>query len=457
MELADQDTIVAIATPPGEGGIGVIRLSGVEAENLLLQHFQPGMPGESLQSHKLYYGKIVGAEGEMIDEVLAVVMRSPRSYTREDVVEIQCHGGRVVQTRILHLLVDSGARLARPGEFTLRAFLNGRIDLAEAEAVIDLIRSRSEAAFHVALGQMTGKLSKKIHQYRDQLGYLLGEVEAGIDFPEEDLETEEGQELYDRGTLLLADMESVLATFESGRVLKEGLGILIFGKPNVGKSSLMNGLLGEARTIVTEIPGTTRDTIEESLVLGGIPLRLVDTAGVRETVDPVEAEGVKRARGKLSQSDLVLLVIDGSGPLDQDDFFALDACKERRVLLIVNKKDLGVVDLVPPFAQLPKIHVSTLVGDGLDQIEAYISKIFGGGSGADVRESVALSDARHREALVRGKQALERFLLGLKAQTAPELLAVEIRDALDAIGEITGETTPASILENIFSRFCIGK
>jgi tRNA modification GTPase len=452
-----QENIVAIATAPGEGGIGIIRLSGPEAEKFLRLFFHPTSNVTFMSSHRLYHGRFVDSDNSDIDEVMAVIMRKPHSYTREDVVEIHCHGGVVVQSRILHLLIDAGVRLARPGEFTLRAFLNGRIDLARAEAVIDVIRSRSEAAHTVAMGQLNGKLSRLIFEYRTILADLLVEIEAGIDFPEEDIELSEQDNLYRRGNDLVQRMKELVETFEGGRVLKEGLSILIFGKPNVGKSSLMNCLLGEARAIVTEIPGTTRDTIEESLVLGGIPLRLVDTAGVRETDDPVEVEGVRRAHKKVAGSDLVLLVIDGSCPVSQDDLLALNACHGRHVLLVVNKADLGFVPLGEPFTDLPFVSISAVDGYGLAEIKEYIHRSFGQGSGRDARESVIISDARHREALVKGMGALERFLVGINRGLAGEFLALELREALDSLGEITGETTPGEILDKIFTRFCVGK
>jgi tRNA modification GTPase len=452
-----QENIVAIATAPGEGGIGIIRLSGPETEKFLRLFFHPTSNVKLMSSHRLYHGRFVDSDNSDIDEVMAVIMRKPHSYTREDVVEIHCHGGVVVQSRILHLLIDAGVRLARPGEFTLRAFLNGRIDLARAEAVIDVIRSRSEAAHTVAMGQLNGKLSRLIFEYRTILADLLVEIEAGIDFPEEDIELSEQDNLYRRGNDLVQRMKELVETFEGGRVLKEGLSILIFGKPNVGKSSLMNCLLGEARAIVTEIPGTTRDTIEESLVLGGIPLRLVDTAGVRETDDPVEVEGVRRAHKKVAGSDLVLLVIDGSCPVSQDDLLALNACHGRHVLLVVNKADLGFVPLGEPFTDLPFVSISAVDGYGLAEIKEYIHRSFGQGSGRDARESVIISDARHREALVKGMGALERFLVGINRGLAGEFLALELREALDSLGEITGETTPGEILDKIFTRFCVGK
>jgi tRNA modification GTPase len=457
MILKQHMTIVAPATPPGEGGIGIIRLSGSESENLLRRFFIPSRSVETLASHRLYHGRLVRGDGVLIDEVMAVVMRKPHSYTKEDVVEIQCHGGGLVLRRILQLFLDGGARLARPGEFTLRAFLNGRIDLASAEAVIDVIRSRSDAACNIALGQLEGHLSRRVHEFREALIHLLAEVEADIDFPEEDLDISQREDLLERGRGVVEQMDALMATFESGRVLREGLSILIFGKPNVGKSSLMNSLLGEARTIVTDIPGTTRDVIEEKMVLNGIPLRLVDTAGVRETSDPIESEGVRRARGKIAAADLVLLVVDGSRPLDAEDQLALDFCRDGRLLLVVNKADLGRKALPPVFSELPAVAVSALSGDGLGELKERICSLFLEGGGADNRESLVLSDSRHWEAVFRARASLARFLDGAAEGLAPEFSALELRDALEALGEITGETTPGEVLEKIFSRFCVGK
>jgi tRNA modification GTPase len=457
MILKQHMTIVAPATPPGEGGIGIIRLSGSESENLLRRFFIPSRTVETLASHRLYYGRLVRGDGVLVDEVMAVVMRKPHSYTKEDVVEIQCHGGGLVLRRILQLFLDGGARLARPGEFTLRAFLNGRIDLASAEAVIDVIRSRSDAACNIALGQLEGHLSRRVHEFREALIHLLAEVEADIDFPEEDLDISQREDLLERGRGVVEQMDALMATFESGRVLREGLSILIFGKPNVGKSSLMNSLLGEARTIVTDIPGTTRDVIEEKMVLNGIPLRLVDTAGVRETTDPIESEGVRRARAKVAAADLVLLVVDGSRPLDEEDRLALDFCLNGRVLLVVNKSDLGTNPLPAAFSELEAVEISALSGAGLGGLKERVCSLFLEGGQAESRESVVLSDSRHWEAVSRARAALGRFLDGVDQGSAPEFTALEVRDALEALGEITGETTPGEILERIFSRFCVGK
>lgn len=455
--MIDQDTIVAPATSAGEGGIGIVRISGPAAEDALSQFFRPARRPPTFLSHQLYYGRFCGSDGALIDEVMAVLMRAPKSYTREDVVEVHCHGGGLVMRRILDVFLEYGLRLARPGEFTLRAFLNGRIDLARAEAVIDVIRSRSDRACQVALQQMEGRLSSRIKSFRDGITDILALVETQIDFSDEDIEHEDWLSLRYRGQEVVSQIEDLLATFDLGRPLREGLSVLIIGRPNAGKSSLMNALLGESRAIVTEIAGTTRDTIEESLTLGALPLRLIDTAGIRHTEDLVESEGVRRARLKVASSDLVLLVVDGSRCLGNEDYLALEACRDARVLLIINKSDLFQVPIPSPFSHLPSVTISTYTGDGMADLRSSIESFFSAMEGGEGRESVTLCDRRHREALLRAREAVDRFCSGSDSGLSPEFLALELREALHALGEITGETTPDEILDRIFSQFCIGK
>ena len=451
------DTIAAPATPTGPGGIGIIRLSGPRAEAVLQGLFRPTRPHQRLRSHQLYHGRIVDNCGVVIDEVLAVVMRAPHSYTREDVAEIHCHGGNVILRRILDQLLETGVRLANPGEFTQRAFLNGRLDLSEAEAVIDLIQSRSEGSRRVALEQLQGRLSRAIHGFQDQVADLLALVETYVDFPEEDIPLPQIESLGAQSTEVRQQIGLLLQDFENGRILREGLSVLILGCPNVGKSSLLNALLGEARAIVTPLPGTTRDIIEEQLCLGGVPLRLVDTAGVRETSDLVEAEGVRRAREKIAGADLILFVIDGSRGLTPDDRFALELCAGQRLLLTVNKCDLGIHPLDPSLSAWPRVDISAHTGQGLETLRQAIIGFFRAEDGREGADTPLLSDHRHREALVFARQALERFESGVNQEYSVEFLAVELREALQALGQITGETTPDDILERIFSRFCIGK
>ena len=448
-------TIVAPATAAGEGGIGIIRLSGTESLPSLLRFFKPTTAFDQPRSHQLYHGHIHTTEGRQLDEVLAVYMRGPKSYTGEDVVEVHCHGGQLVLRNILDLFIDAGLTLAQPGEFTLRAFLNGRLDLAQSEAVIDVIRSRSDAACQVALRQMDGVLSQRVYGFRDQLVEALALVEAHIDFPDEEIDPPAINHIKQLAVGVVAQVDALLQTFDQGRVLREGASVLILGRPNVGKSSLLNALLGEARAIVTNIPGTTRDTIEENLVIDGVPIRIVDTAGVCEADDVVEAEGVRRAHEKAQTADVVLLVVDGSQPLTGDDFLALDACQGRKTILVVNKSDSGQLELPTSYTHLPRVSISAKTKHGLSELGHQLVGQFTGSG--EVSESTLISDRRHREALTKANNSLALFVAGVGENQPPEFLALELREALQALGEITGETTPDEILEQIFSKFCVGK
>lgn len=457
--LIAQDTIIAPATAAGDGAVAIVRLSGPRAEELLQRFFRPSKAPARLTSQHLYHGLLLGPDGETVDEVMAVLMRAPHSYTCEDVAEVHCHGGHLLVGRILDLFVDGGARLAAPGEFTLRAFLHGRLDLTRAQAVADLIGSRSAAAGRLALRQLEGRLSRVVYGLRDQLVELLAPIEADIDFPEEDVEHAGYPGFLTAGKAVMAGIDRLLEGFDTGRVLREGLSVLILGPPNVGKSSLLNALLGEARAIVTDIPGTTRDVIEENLVIGCIPLRLVDSAGVRETDDPIESEGVRRARDKVRSADLVLLVVDGSRPLGEDDQLALELCQDSRCLVLVNKADLEPRACFDgAWTRWPHLSISARTGFGLDFLrERIVGEFHSGVKGGDIGDTVLISDRRHRQALVRCREALGRFACGVQDNVEPEFLALELREALGALGEITGETAPEQILEEIFSRFCIGK
>ncbi len=448
-------TIVAPATAAGEGGIGIVRLSGVASLATLLRFFKPTTPFTQPRSHQFYHGHLFTADGSLVDEVMAVYMRGPKSYTAEDVVEVHCHGGQLLIRKILDLFIDAGLTLAQPGEFTLRAFLNGRLDLAQSEAVIDVIRSRSDVACQVALRQMDGALSRQVYTFRDRVVEVLALVEAHIDFPDDEIDPPTIEHINNVATTVVKQIDALLQTFDQGRVLREGASVLILGRPNVGKSSLLNALLGEARAIVTDIPGTTRDTIEESLVVDGVPIRIVDTAGVCEADDLVEAEGVRRAREKCQTADIVLLVVDGSRPLTPDDALALDACRGRRTILVVNKSDCEQVALLEPYSDLPSVAVSAKAKLGLDALSSLMVEQFS--SGGEAVETTLVSDRRHREALVKTNTALDCFVSGVAASQSLEFLALELREALHALGEITGETTPDEILEQIFTKFCVGK
>ncbi len=457
------DTIAAIATPRGEGGIGIVRVSGDHAIPIACQIFRSPRrtsPAE-FSTHTLNYGHVIHpSSGVVIDEVMLGIMRAPRSYTAEDVVEFYCHGGSVPLRRVLELTLQAGARLAEPGEFTKRAFLNGRIDLAQAEAVADLIRSKTDLSRQIAMDQLTGRLSQEVNGLREQVANLLAEVEAAIDFPEEELDFMDFTSMKQTAQKIIAGLERLIATASEGKILREGLNIAILGKPNVGKSSLLNALLQEERAIVTEVPGTTRDTIEEMLNLRGIPLKLIDTAGIRHTMDLVEQRGVQRSKAYLERADLILMVFDASGALTEADLELLDAANSRQSILILNKIDLPVVtapaDLHACAPQKPIVQTSILCGDGIEALKSAIFDTVLGGTSI-MGESPIVTNVRHHEALRRARIALEHVMDSFIQEMPLEFVAVDLRDSLDCLGEIVGKTTTDDILERIFSQFCIGK
>jgi|LSQX01.1.fsa_nt_gb tRNA modification GTPase len=460
------DTIAAISTALGEAGIGIIRISGNEAINIADQVFRGKGKKQltELPGFTVRYGKIVDSEGTTIDEALALVMRAPNSYTGEDVVEFQCHGGVVVMQKILDLLLSLGARLAEPGEFTKRAFLNGRMDLSQAEAVIDIIRSKTDRSLGVAVQQLEGSLSRRIQSLREKLYDLIVQVEAAIDFPEDDI-PEIGLETMKTVLLdVLAEITKLIETADNGKVLREGIKTVITGKPNVGKSSLLNRLLDENRALVTDIPGTTRDIIEEVLNINGIPLRLIDTAGIRDSEDRVEQLGVQRALELVDEADLILHVLDISRELESEDIQLLTKLKERKRILIINKVDLprqwdsrsyllssGYID-----EQVPVVEIS-LTEDKLDPLLDCIVGLIMGGLVQIERENAIITRSRHKHALAEAKQDLEQALETLDQGLPIDLISIGLNGALEHLGEITGETVRENIIERIFAQFCIGK
>lgn len=457
--MDESDTIVAIATPPGEGGIGVVRLSGpaaVATAARLFRHVR-GADAATFPSHTAHYGRVVEPETEeMIDECVLTLFRAPRSYTGEDVAELSCHGSNVALARVLNAARRAGARLAEPGEFTLRAFLNGRMDLARAEAVADLIRARTDAALRVATRQLEGRLSTAIRALREELIALLAEIEATIDFPD-DVEPPERAGVARRLAATRAGAEALLATADAGRIYREGAGVAIIGRPNVGKSSLLNALLRENRAIVTPLAGTTRDLIEETVNIRGIPVRAIDTAGLREPADLVEQIGVERSRQQLAAADLVLFVIDGSEGLLSEDRAVLAELAGRRVILVANKRDLGdrLTD-VP--SGLPVVRTIATTGEGIDALEEAIARALVGAESADAGvESVAVSNARHQARLLAAVEALARAQEALASGFELDVLAIDIKSAAEALGEITGETVTEETISQIFARFCVGK
>lgn len=457
----EEDTIAAISTPLGEGGIGVIRISGKSAIQLVSKLFKSLSKLkrlENLPSHTVHYGYIYDPKTqESLDEVLVTLMRAPKSYTREDVVEISSHGGFFSLKRILDLVLRSGARLAEPGEFTKRAFLNGRIDLSQAEAVIDVIQSRTEISHRVAIRQLEGGLSQKVHTIRNTLKHLTALVEASIDFSEEEIEVISNEELAAGINQALQVIDLLIRTAEEGKILREGLSAVIIGKPNVGKSSLLNVLLGEERAIVTPIPGTTRDVIEETMNLKGIPVRVLDTAGIRNTRDFVEIQGVLRSKNLLEKADLVLLVLDGSNSLTEEDREILTLVRGKKVLGIINKTDLpsGISDeeLSQVLAGIKWIKISAKEKTGIETLKDSIFQMVI----KSPLESVWVTNTRHKHALIRAQQSLLKVQESITRKISAEFITVDLRAALDNLGEIVGETTTEDILTEIFSTFCIGK
>jgi tRNA modification GTPase len=450
------DTIAAIATPLGEGGIAIIRLSGPQSIAIAEASFRPAarFSKPSLAAtHTLHYGRIV-RRGRVVDEALLSVMRGPRTFTGEDVVEITCHGGLVPAKQVLDTVLENGARAAGPGEFTRRAFLNGRMDLAQAEAVADLIHSRTELAAAAAQEQLAGRLSRRVNLLRDDVMKILAHVEAHIDFPDEDIGPEKREDLTGRLRAGLETMEELLRTANEGRLLRRGIRAAIIGRPNVGKSSLLNQLLGRERAIVSPIPGTTRDTIEETANVRGIPVVFIDTAGLREAADGIEAEGVRRGREALGTAELVLHVLDGSEPLQAFDKELLKEFAGPRRLLVRNKTDLPRRLELP--AGLAAREVCCLTGAGVEELkDAIKEKVWAGAIPAEMLQ--VMINSRHEDALRRARAAAERALTVLREGAGLELAALDLRVAANAVGEIVGKTATEDLLDAIFSQFCVGK
>jgi len=451
-----EDTIAAIATPLGEGGLAVIRVSGPQAVAIAGRCFFPASrKAVSLfPSHTVHYGH-VRRHGQIIDEVLLTLMRAPRTFTREDTVEISAHGGLLPAKLVLDTLLENGARLAMPGEFTKRAFLNGRIELTQAEAVADLIHARTELALQAAQEQLTGKLAGRINQLRDEMIRILAHVEAYIDFPDEDIQPETGAELLSSLRRTVAFLDELLRTATEGQILRRGIRAAIIGRPNAGKSSLLNELLGHERAIVSAIPGTTRDTIEETANIRGIPVVFVDTAGLREAQDAIEFEGIRRSRAALHSAELILHVFDGSEPWQPEDTAHLEEFKEKKRILIRNKSDLPR-QLAAPEACGPVLDVSCRTGAGLEAMKDRIAEmVWGGKIRAEMLE--VMINSRHQEALQRARTAAGQAIQLLDSAQPIELAAFELRTATNAIGEVVGKTATEDILDSIFSQFCIGK
>jgi len=453
------DTIVAIATPLGEGGLAVVRLSGAGALAMADKCFRPvgktSQQPSAAPTHTIQFGKFIRGD-QVIDEVLLAVLRAPRTFTREDTVEISCHGGLLPAKLVLDALLASGARLAGPGEFTRRAFLNGRIDLTQAEAVADLIHSRTELALAAANEQLAGKLSQRINHLRDDLMHTLAHVEAHIDFPDEDISPDTKDALLQRLENGIAFMNELLATANEGQLLRRGIRAAIVGRPNAGKSSLLNQLLGRDRAIVSHIPGTTRDTIEETANIRGLPVVFVDTAGLRDSHDEIEREGIRRSRESLAQAELILHVMDASEPVTDADkkYFAEFAGKKR--IIVRNKADLPAKQQLPGLPDVPVVDVSCLSGQGIETLKDALKQLIWSGEIKAEMLQVAIN-SRHQDALNRARIATRQTADALAAEATLELVAMDLRIAANAVGEIVGKTTTEDLLDSIFSTFCIGK
>ncbi len=464
---AGEDTIAAIATPLGEGGIGIVRVSGPEALTIATRLFRPSRRGPRqgrLESYRLRHGRVVTVGGETIDEALLAVMRRPRSYTREDVVEFQCHGGPMVVRRVLEEVLAAGAKLAQPGEFTKRAFLNGRLDLAEAEAVMAVIRARTEASLRAALENLGGRLSARVRALQERLTRAIAQVEAGVDFPDDEVDESPFGPLRGECEAIRGSLAELIASAHTGKILRQGLKVVLAGRPNVGKSSLLNALLREGRAIVTPVPGTTRDAIEETLDLRGVPVRLVDTAGLRATADPVESLGVERSREWLRAADIVLAVVDGSEGLHEEDRQLLRELRDGAIVL-ANKVDLLPGGRLPPelAAELvhhsggrPLVAVSAATGEGLGSLEDELLRFVYAG-GAEAPEEALVGSVRAEEALRRALGALDQAFATLSQGLPDDLAVVDLREAWGALGEVTGETVTEDILDRLFAEFCVGK
>ena len=451
------DTIAAISTPLGEGAIGIVRLSGTDSFAIAQKIFK-GKDLNSVASHTLNYGHIVDPDkDEILDEVMVGAMRSPKTFTREDIIEINTHGGIAVTNEILQLVIREGARLAEPGEFTKRAFLNGRVDLTQAEAVMDIIRAKTDKAMNIAVKQLDGSLSDLINNTRQEILNTLAQVEVNIDYPEyDDVEEATTEIIREKTSEFEALLTKLLKTARRGKILREGISTAIIGRPNVGKSSLLNNLLREEKAIVTDIEGTTRDVIEEYVNINGVPLKLVDTAGIRETEDIVEQIGVERSKKALKEADLVLLVLNASEPLTDQDRQLLEISQDSNRIILLNKVDLPEKIEID---QLPEDHIkiSVLKNQNIDQIEDRINALFFENAGLVEQDATYLSNARHISLIEKAVESLQAVNEGLALGMPVDLLQVDLTRTWEILGEITGDAAPDELITQLFSQFCLGK
>jgi tRNA modification GTPase len=447
-----EDTIAAIATPPGEGAIAIVRLSGPNAIAIAGKVFSNDL--SQFQSHTAHYGKILDPEGIVLDTVLLLLMRHPNTYTGEDLVEIHCHGGRMVTRKVLELLLHSGAKAAKPGEFTLRAFLNGKLDLSQAEAVQTFIASQNEVAMHASSKQLQGSLSKKIEHFQNALIECSAFLEAWIDFPEEDLGEKDLTKITSDLRQVASEMQALADTFYEGKIATDGIALCIAGPPNVGKSSLLNALIGKNRAIVSPIPGTTRDLIEETIQVGTLHFHLTDTAGIRKTKEPIEKEGIDRTHSAMKDADLILFVLDASRPLTKEDFELISACNSEKTLFLWNKIDLGMPER--RFDPANELLISVKNRTGLDELKSALEKKIWK-RGIPSKEETILTKERHRQALLQCIHSCKNAIESLEKKVSYELIVSDIKHGLEELSTITGLNITEEILSSIFSKFCLGK
>lgn len=458
----DLDTITSISTPMGEGAIGIVRLSGPQAVEIADKLYKGKHLLNDVPSHTINYGHIIDPESkEVVEEVMVSVLRAPKTFTREDIIEINCHGGILTINRVLELTMTYGARMAEPGEFTKRAFLNGRIDLSQAEAVMDFIRSKTDRASKVAMNQIEGRLSDLIKKQRQSILEILAQVEVNIDYPEyDDVEDATTEFLLEQSKEIKQEINRLLDTGAQGKIMREGLSTVIVGKPNVGKSSMLNNLIQDNKAIVTEVAGTTRDVLEEYVNVRGVPLRLVDTAGIRETEDIVEKIGVERSRKALSQADLILFVLNNNEALTQEDYTLYEVVKNEDVIVIVNKMDLeqniDINEVKDMIGDTPLIQTSMLKQEGIDELEIQIRDLFFGGE-VQNQDITYVSNSRHISLLKQARQTIQDAIDAAESGVPMDMVQIDLTRTWEILGEIIGETASDELIDQLFSQFCLGK
>ncbi|HDK7814484.1 tRNA uridine-5-carboxymethylaminomethyl(34) synthesis GTPase MnmE [Staphylococcus aureus] len=458
----DLDTITSISTPMGEGAIGIVRLSGPQAVEIADKLYKGKHLLNDVPSHTINYGHIIDPESkEVVEEVMVSVLRAPKTFTREDIIEINCHGGILTINRVLELTMTYGARMAEPGEFTKRAFLNGRIDLSQAEAVMDFIRSKTDRASKVAMNQIEGRLSDLIKKQRQSILEILAQVEVNIDYPEyDDVEDATTEFLLEQSKEIKQEINRLLDTGAQGKIMREGLSTVIVGKPNVGKSSMLNNLIQDNKAIVTEVAGTTRDVLEEYVNVRGVPLRLVDTAGIRETEDIVEKIGVERSRKALSQADLILFVLNNNEALTQEDYTLYEVVKNEDVIVIVNKMDLeqniDINEVKDMIGDTPLIQTSMLKQEGIDELEIQIRDLFFGGE-LQNQDMTYVSNSRHISLLKQARQTIQDAIDAAESGVPMDMVQIDLTRTWEILGEIIGETASDELIDQLFSQFCLGK